>query len=133
MGATACVAIYQAPQAAYDLFDKVLLLYEGRQIFFGRTGDAKKYFTDMGFDCPDRQTMADFLTSMTSPRERRSRPGWDYKVPRTPNEFAQRWRHSYERKQLLQSIQDFDIKYPIGGPHVEEFKALRREQQAKNQ
>lgn len=35
-GTTACVAIYQAPQAAYDFFDKVLVLYEGRQIFFER-------------------------------------------------------------------------------------------------
>src|ERR1700712_170289 len=29
---TACVAIYQAPQTAYDIFDKAVVLYEGRQI-----------------------------------------------------------------------------------------------------
>ena len=28
-GTSACVAIYQAPQAAYDVFDKVTVLYEG--------------------------------------------------------------------------------------------------------
>ncbi len=28
-GTSACVAIYQAPQAAYDTFDKVTVLYEG--------------------------------------------------------------------------------------------------------
>src|SRR5262249_13046450 len=33
---TACVSIYQSPQSAYDMFDKVVVLYEGRQIFFGR-------------------------------------------------------------------------------------------------
>lgn len=47
-------------------FDKALVLYEGRQIFFGKTTEAKQYFENMGFKCPDRQTDADFLTSMTS-------------------------------------------------------------------
>ena len=62
-GSTAIVAIYQAPQAAYDIFDKVVLLYEGRQIYFGRTTEAKEFFLELGYDCPRRQTTADFLTS----------------------------------------------------------------------
>lgn len=32
LGATACVAIYQAPQAAYDFFDKAIVLYEVRTL-----------------------------------------------------------------------------------------------------
>ncbi|OCL07552.1 putative multidrug resistance ABC transporter [Glonium stellatum] len=133
MGATACVAIYQAPQSAYDIFDKVLVLYEGRQIYFGRTGDAKQFFLDMGFDCPDRQTTADFLTSMTSPLERVVRPGWEDRVPRTPDEFAERWKNSEERKRLLQAIENYDRQYPVGGEQFEKFKASRRAQQAKHQ
>lgn len=133
MGATACVAIYQAPQSAYDIFDKVLVLYEGRQIYFGRTEDAKKYFVDMGFDCPDRQTTADFLTSMTSAQERVVREGFENRVPRTPDEFAERWKNSADRKQLLVDIDDYNRRYPIGGEHFEHFKASRRAQQAKRQ
>ena len=53
---TACVSIYQAPQSAYDLFDKAVVLYEGRQIFFGRADAAKQYFINLGFECPPRQT-----------------------------------------------------------------------------
>jgi ABC-type multidrug transport system permease subunit/ABC-type multidrug transport system ATPase subunit len=130
---TACVAIYQAPQAAYDIFDKVLVLYEGRQIFFGRTNAAKKFFVDMGFDCPDRQTDADFLTSMTSPLERIVRKGWEGRVPRTPDEFAQRWKDSSERAQLLRDIENYDQRYPIGGEELQKFKESRRAQQAKRQ
>ena len=63
--ASAAVAIYQAPESATQHFDKVLVLYEGRQIFFGRVNDAQGYFEDMGFECPESQTTADFLTSMT--------------------------------------------------------------------
>ncbi|KAH6666409.1 putative ABC transporter [Halenospora varia] len=133
MGATACVAIYQAPQTAYDIFDKVLLLYEGRQIYFGRIGDAKKFFTDMGFDCPSRQTTPDFLTSMTSPRERVVQPGWEGRVPRTPDEFQDRWKTSDERKQLLLDIERYDEQYPIGGESFEKFKVSRRAHQAKHQ
>ncbi|RDL32403.1 uncharacterized protein BP5553_08859 [Venustampulla echinocandica] len=72
-------------------FDKVIVLFEGRQIYFGYTTTAKAYFVNMGFECPDRQTAADFLTSMTSSRERVSRPGFAGRVPCTPDEFAQAW------------------------------------------
>ncbi|TID15216.1 putative multidrug resistance ABC transporter [Venturia nashicola] len=130
---TACVAIYQAPQAAYDIFDKVAVLYEGRQIFFGRCDEAQTYFEELGFDCPPRQTTADFLTSMTSPAERVVRPGWETRVPRTPDEFARRWQDSPQRKALLKEIDEYDAKFPLGGPALEQFKNSRRAQQAKHQ
>ncbi|PLN79457.1 putative multidrug resistance ABC transporter [Aspergillus taichungensis] len=132
-GVTACVSLYQAPQAAYDQFDKVLVLYEGRQIFFGRTAAAKKYFVDMGFVCPDRQTDADFLTSMTSPLERIVQPGCEGHVPRTPDDFAMRWKASTERVQLLRGIEDYNAKFALGGEHLDKFKESRRAQQAKFQ
>jgi ATP-binding cassette subfamily G (WHITE) protein 2 (PDR) len=132
-GATACVAIYQAPQSAYDLFDKVLVLYEGRQIYFGRTTSAKKYFIDMGFICPDRQTDADFLTSMTSALERIVKPGFEDQVPRTPDEFAARWKASPERAELMVAIEAYNAKYALGGEYLEKFKQSRRAQQAKAQ
>lgn len=43
------VAIYQASQQIYDQFDRVILLYEGREIFFGPGSRAKAYFEDMGW------------------------------------------------------------------------------------
>lgn len=131
--ATACVAIYQAPQSAYDCFDKVLILYEGRQIFFGPTDAAKRYFLEMGFVCPDRQTDADFLTSMTSRIERVVKPGYQSRVPKTPDEFAARWRTSHERAQLLVEIDEYNVQYPLGGEHLDRFKESRRAQQAKVQ
>lgn len=133
MGVTAAVAIYQSPQSAYDLFDKVAVLYEGYQIYFGRCEEAKAYFVNMGFDCPDRQTTPDFLTSMTSPQERVVRSGWENRVPRTPIEFAQRWKDSPERAQLLVNIDEYDRKYTIGGEYLQKFKESRKAQQAKNQ
>ncbi|KAG4433363.1 hypothetical protein IFR05_011147 [Cadophora sp. M221] len=120
-GATTAVAVYQASQEIYDIFDTVALLYEGRQIFFGKTNEAQKFFTDMGYVCPPRQTTADFLTSLTSPDERVIAPGFEHLVPRTPDEFAKRWGSSQHRMRLLQEIASFEEAYPIAGPHLDQF------------
>lgn len=132
-GTTACVAIYQSPQAAFDVFDKAILLYEGRQIFFGPAVKARGYFEALGFDCPERATTADFLTSMTSPQERQVRPGFEGKVPRTPDDFAARWKASPERAALMKEIDAYDKEYSFEGEHYNQFVESRVAQQAKRQ
>ncbi|KAI1451361.1 ABC-2 type transporter-domain-containing protein [Annulohypoxylon moriforme] len=132
-GTTACVSIYQAPQTAYDFFDKALVLYEGRQIFFGRADEAKQYFINLGFECPARQTTPDFLTSMTSPTERIVRPGFEGRAPRTPDEFASAWKNSAEYTALQAEIEQYKTEHPLNGPDAEAFRASRRAQQAQSQ
>ncbi|KAL0933734.1 ABC transporter CDR4-like protein 3 [Colletotrichum truncatum] len=130
---TACVSIYQAPQSAYDLFDKVVVLYEGRQIFFGKANEARQYFIDLGYDCPPRATTPDFLTSMTSPQERHVRPGWENRAPRTPDEFAACWKNSENYKALQAEIEEYKQSHPLNGPDAEAFRASKKAQQAKGQ
>ncbi|KAL3451109.1 ABC-2 type transporter-domain-containing protein [Aspergillus insuetus] len=133
-GTAAFVAIYQAPQSAYDVFDKVTLLYEGRQIYFGPTTEAKQYFVDMGYHCPERQTTADFLTSITSPLERQLRPEFKVsQVPRTPDEFAEAWKTSRTRARLLEEIEQFETEHPIGGSSYKAFVDSHQARQAKHQ
>ncbi|KAK9429132.1 ABC-2 type transporter-domain-containing protein [Lipomyces doorenjongii] len=127
---TSLVSLYQASQDAYDEFDKVIVLYQGRQIFFGSTKIAKKFFFDMGFTCPERQTTGDFLTSLTNPSERMVQPGFEDRVPRTPDEFAQRWKDSDVRRLLMQEIDEFDKKYPFNGPSLHSFTQSRKANQA---
>ncbi|KAL2755434.1 hypothetical protein ACRALDRAFT_1082331 [Sodiomyces alcalophilus JCM 7366] len=133
MGVTSCVAIYQSPQAAYDLFDKVIVLYEGRQIFFGKADEARAYFEALGFVCPDQQTTPDFLTSMTSHAERIIRPGWEGKTPRTPDEFAEAWKASQQRAMLLDEIERYTDEHPFDGEHHRQFFQSRRLEQSKLQ
>lgn len=133
MGATMCVAIYQASQSAYEIFDKVIVLYEGRQIYFGRTDEARQFFVDMGFECPERQTTADFLTSLTSPVERIVRPGFEGKTPNTPDEFAQAWKNSNTYRKLMQEIEENEQKYPVGGPSMQAFIESRKASQSPGQ
>ncbi|KAI1333509.1 ABC-2 type transporter-domain-containing protein [Xylariaceae sp. FL0016] len=130
-GTTCCVSIYQAPQQAYDFFDKAMVIYEGRQIFFGRADEAKEYFINLGFECPARQTTPDFLTSMTSATERVVRPGYEGKVPRTPDEFARAWKKSSEYRTLQLDIAEYKQEHPINGPEAVAFRNSRRQEQAK--
>ncbi|CAI4213418.1 unnamed protein product [Parascedosporium putredinis] len=115
---TACVSIYQAPQSAYDLFDKATVLYEGRQIFFGKATEARQYFVNLGFECPARATTPDFLTSMTSPQERI---------------FAAAWKASAEYKALQADIESFKTEHEIDGADAQAFRANKKAQQAKGQ
>ncbi|KAF4122564.1 ABC-type branched-chain amino acid transport system, ATPase component [Geosmithia morbida] len=131
---TCGVSIYQSPQSAYDLFDKVTVIYEGRQIYFGRATDAKDYFIGLGFECPSRQTTPDFLTSMTAPTERVIRPGWESRVPRTPDEFAACWKASTEYQNLKAEIAAYKAEFSGDGVKAaEEFRAHKRAAQAKSQ
>ncbi|TVY18623.1 ZEB2-regulated ABC transporter 1 [Lachnellula arida] len=132
-GSTVLVSLYQGSQEAYDLFDKVTVLYAGRQIFFGPSKAAKAYFINMGFACAPRQTTADFLTSLTSPSERSIRPGFENRTPRTAAEFVTVWQRSTEYAQLLEDIAAYNEKYPIGGRSAADFAASRSLQQAKHQ
>ncbi|GME70519.1 unnamed protein product [Ambrosiozyma monospora] len=118
---TQLIAIYQCSQDTYDLFDNVILLYEGYQIYYGSAASAKSYFERMGWVCPDRQTTADFLTSITSPEERIVKPGWEHKVPKTPKEFSECWRNSKEYSELVKSI-DYHIDYSEKNDTRKEYK-----------
>jgi ATP-binding cassette, subfamily G (WHITE), member 2, PDR len=116
---------------ATQSFDKVTVLYEGHQIYFGRADKAKQFFINMGFYYPPRQTTADFLTSLTNPGECRPRPGFEGKVPRTADEFARAWYNSEDRKLLLKEIDQFNYEFPEDGEHLEKFRKARKMVQAK--
>ena len=57
------VALYQAGESLYDLFDKVVLIDEGRCLYYGSTDDAAAYFENLGFSRPARWTTADFVSA----------------------------------------------------------------------
>ena len=116
-----------------QVFDKVVVLYEGRQIYFGNIHKAKDFFVNLGFECAPRQVTADFLTSLTNPLERRVRPGFEGKTPSTPDEFAAVWKRSQERDILLHEIDEFNKQYPIGGPSLDAFRHFRKTIKAKSQ
>ncbi|KAK3995214.1 ABC-2 type transporter-domain-containing protein [Cladorrhinum sp. PSN332] len=93
-GSCTAAALYQSSQAMFDQFDKVLVLYQGREIFFGPAASASPYFEQMGWCRRPRQTTGDFLTAVTNPSEREVRQGVEGHIPETPEEFEKYWRDS---------------------------------------
>jgi ATP-binding cassette, subfamily G (WHITE), member 2, PDR len=126
------VAAYQSSQSMYDLFDKVVLLYDGHEIYYGACDRAVEYFQDMGWHRDAQQVSADFLTAVTNPGERRPRPGMENEVPHTAAEFADYWRRSKERQKLKAEIEDYERKHPFGKEGAQQFQENHEKQQARH-
>ncbi|KAG7102980.1 ABC multidrug transporter atrB like protein [Verticillium longisporum] len=96
--------LYQAGNSIYAQFDKVIVLAEGRQIYYGSTRDARKYFEDMGFLSQPGANTADFLTSVVVETERLIRSGFKDSVPRSAPEFETRYRNSAMYRQMMEDM-----------------------------
>ncbi|KAI9873463.1 MAG: hypothetical protein M1823_007913, partial [Watsoniomyces obsoletus] len=70
---------------------------------------AKQYFIDLGFESPKRQTTADFLTAVTDPNERRFRPGFENKAPKTAEELEKAFRESPNYQELLEDVAEYKL------------------------
>ncbi|KAF1349895.1 ABC-2 type transporter-domain-containing protein [Delphinella strobiligena] len=105
---TSLVTLYQAGEGIYELMDKVLVIDQGRCIFQGPAGEARQYFLDLGFFCPERQTTADFLTAVTDPVERQFREGCEASTPKSPEELERAFRESQFYTRSLQDIEAYE-------------------------
>ena len=114
------VALYQAGESLYDLFDKVILIDEGKCLYYGSSEKAVAYFEDLGFIRPPRWTTADFLTSVSDPHERQVREGWENRIPRSAEQFEAAFKNSNMFQTNLQDVQAFE----------QEAEQLRRERLA---
>lgn len=119
-------ALYQPGDSLAGIYDKVSLLNQGHQIFFGELLTAKKYFEDMGFVCPARQTVAEFLVSITDPTARIVRETFENQVPRTAKEFEDRWRASANYQELITAINEHSkTAESIQSQELDRFKSVR--------
>ena len=102
------VALYQAGESLYDLFDKVVLMDEGKCLYYGPTEEAAAYFENLGFRRPQRWTTADFLTSVTDPHERQIREGYENRIPRSAEQFEAAYKKSSTFENNLRDIESFE-------------------------
>lgn len=94
LGLASIVTLYQAGNGIYELFDKVLILDEGRQIFYGPRKDARPFMESLGFSCRDGANVADFLTGVTVPTERLVQRGYENTYPRDADTILAEYRKS---------------------------------------
>ncbi|CAN8097481.1 unnamed protein product [Discula destructiva] len=105
---TTLVTLYQAGEGIFELMDKVLVIDAGRCIFQGPADQARQYFVDLGFEAPDRQTTADFLTAVTDPKERKFRPGYEARTPKTAQELESAYKKSVFYTRTQEEIEAYE-------------------------
>uniref|UniRef100_A0A3Q7GZ29 ABC transporter domain-containing protein n=1 Tax=Solanum lycopersicum TaxID=4081 RepID=A0A3Q7GZ29_SOLLC len=66
---TTLVSLLQPDPETYSLFDDIILLSEGQIIYQGPRETALEFFKFMGFKCPSRKNVADFLQELTSEKD----------------------------------------------------------------
>jgi ATP-binding cassette subfamily G (WHITE) protein 2 (SNQ2) len=89
------ITAYQVSESIYKEFDKVMVIDQGRLVFFGAAGAARGYFEELGFAEKRRQTTADYLTGCTDPFEREYKDGVDMNtVPTTTEQLADSFNQS---------------------------------------
>ncbi|PYI03052.1 ATP-binding cassette transporter [Aspergillus sclerotiicarbonarius CBS 121057] len=94
LGLTTIVTLYQAGNGIYNLFDKVLVLDEGKQIFYGPAAAAKPFMENLGFVYTDGANIGDFLTGVTVPTERKIKPGYENRFPRNADAIMAEYKKS---------------------------------------
>ncbi|KAI3746260.1 hypothetical protein L6452_08686 [Arctium lappa] len=69
MDLTVVISLLQPDPETYKLFDDVILMSEGQIVYQGPCDNVLEYFECMGFKCPERKGVADFLQEVTSRKD----------------------------------------------------------------
>ena len=129
LGLSSIVTLYQAGNGIYDLFDKVLVLDEGKEVYYGPMAEARPFMENLGFICREGSNVADFLTGVTVPTERKIQTGYENRFPRT----ADALRTEYEKSTIYNRM-IAEYNYPttsLAQERTDEFKAAVAHEKAK--
>ncbi|GJV89909.1 AAA+ ATPase domain-containing protein [Tanacetum coccineum] len=66
---TCVISLLQPAPETYNLFDDVILLSDGQVVYQGPLENVLEFFDYMGFKCPERKAVADFLQEVTSKKD----------------------------------------------------------------
>jgi ABC-type multidrug transport system ATPase subunit len=117
---TCLFSLLQPSPEVFDLFDRIIVLNEGRIIFQGPRGDVLSYFKTLGYVKPNHVDVADFLQEVTTEE------GIHFLLPEfrhlTSNEFVKAYMDSDMYKDVLrivnntQNVQELwlDVAKPLG-------------------
>lgn len=107
LGLSSIVTLYQAGNGIYEQFDKVLVLDEGKQIYYGPRQDAVPFMETLGFVCTHGSNKADFLTGVTVPTERRIASGYENIFPHTTEDIAAAYNRSQYKTYMFEEAQSY--------------------------
>ncbi|KAK4836952.1 hypothetical protein QYF36_001596 [Acer negundo] len=68
---TTLISLLQPAPETYNLFDDIILLSDGQIVYQGPREQVLEFFESMGFKCPERKGVADFLQEVTSRKDQK--------------------------------------------------------------
>ncbi|CAM8982719.1 unnamed protein product [Rhodiola kirilowii] len=71
LNGTALISLLQPAPETFDLFDDLILLSDGQIVYQGPRKNVLEFFENMGFKCPERKGVADFLQEVTSMKDQK--------------------------------------------------------------
>jgi ATP-binding cassette subfamily G (WHITE) protein 2 (SNQ2) len=118
------VSRYQAGEGIYELFDKVMVLDQGRTVYFGPPDQARKYFEQLGYRSLPRQSTADYLTGCTDPNERQFATGLsEHDVPSTPEALEAAFLKSHLARDVVDQLAKYKLRMETEKTDQEAFRA----------
>lgn len=126
-GRSVVAGLRQVGEPVYETFDKVCVLYHGRQVYFGPANRARGYFEALGFTPIPGQTTADFLCSVTDAQTRHISRDATATAPRKPDDFVKLFWKSDLGGQLKESLSLYESRYPPAGAAEHVMLATRAE------
>ncbi|TMW61662.1 hypothetical protein Poli38472_010725 [Pythium oligandrum] len=103
---TVVIALLQPSPEVFALFDDVIILNDGDVMYHGPVTKAVDYFRDLGFVCPPRRDVADYLLDLGTHMQRQYQVDRadGSKHPRKPSEFADVFRKSAIHDEMMSYI-----------------------------
>lgn len=130
---TTFVSLYQASENIYRQFDRVMVIDQGRQVFFGPAKEARQYFEGLGFLEKPRQTTPDYLTGCTDEFEREYKPNRSpANAPSTPDTLVEAFNKSTYADKLAKEMVDYRESIREEKQLYDDFAAAHREAKRKH-
>mmetsp|Transcript_12455 Transcript_12455/g.13425 ORF Transcript_12455/g.13425 Transcript_12455/m.13425 type:complete len:680 (-) Transcript_12455:131-2170(-) len=110
-GRLVITVIHQPRSSIYEMFDKLLILSEGRTMYTGGATEAVDYFGSLGYTCPDAFNPADYFLDLLSP-DNRSKDSEEETSNRI-NFLGQKWLEysvSSKHSELNKDVLDEDFR-----------------------
>lgn len=116
MSISMVISLLQPAPETFDLFDDIILLSEGQIVYQGPRENTLEFFENVGFKCPERKGVADFLQEVTSKRDQEqywSRKNQPYRYVSVPD-FVQAFSSFHIGRQL---VEDLRVPYDKSRTH----------------
>ncbi|RLN52010.1 hypothetical protein BBJ29_009265 [Phytophthora kernoviae] len=102
---TVVISLLQPSPEVFALFDDVVILNEGHVMYHGPRADALQYFENLGFQCPPRRDVADFLLDLGTDKQSQYEVSQGGTVPRSASQFADMFVRSTIYERMIRDLQ----------------------------